>query len=471
MKLNIKKEKINNNRNYFNSSKWANTMTEDGSIWVWIPRFAYKIDNTKKTIDVKFLVGTTDQYYDDEGNLQTAKRAESATEVVDTTSDYYVHPAFTDESDINYANGGWDSELTGIWVAKFEAGYASGNNDAEVVASNLNYTQANGKAWVEATEAGTTSDSTQDARNWLDGLYGTKTTSIKYPTFQPITYSMNYIDMNDVNNISRELTGANNIYGFSSSSADSHLMKNSEWGAVAYLGWSQYGTNGVEPYMNNITADSGGEERREGVNEKGGVGLISVYAITGLTTRTIDGEEVEITEANLEAINSRSTNDGTAGIYAWDQEEGQKSSSTLNMYGVYDLSGGLWDKTATYVNNGDENLTTYGESIVVNGDISTKYATVYPSKKPQDNNIDTASQDNYELNDYIFGDVVRETSTSGTGRTSWNSDYSRFPGLNNTFFGRGGSCWNASITGLFSFIRTDGINRYSEGFRPVVVAL
>ena len=66
-------------------------------------RISIKIDNTKKTIDVKFLVGTTDQYYDDEGNLQTAKRAKSATEEVDTTSDYYVHPAFTDESDINYA--------------------------------------------------------------------------------------------------------------------------------------------------------------------------------------------------------------------------------------------------------------------------------------------------------------------------------------------------------------------------------
>ena len=436
-----------NNWYDYKTSKWANTMTEDGSMWVWIPRFAYKIDNTKKTIDVKFLVGTTDQYYDDEGNLQTAKRAESATEEVDTTSDYYVHPAFTDESDINYANGGWDSELTGIWVAKFEAGYASGNNDAEVVASSVNYTQEDGKAWVGKTEAGTISDSTQDTRNWLDGLYGTKTTSIKYPTFQPITYSMNYIDMNDANNISRALTGANNIYGFNSSSTDSHLMKNSEWGAVAYLGWSEYGANGVEPYINNITANSGGERRGEGVNEEGGVGLISVYAITGLTTGTTDEEEIEITEANLETINSRKTNDETAGIYAWDQEEGQKSSSTLNMYGVYDLSGGVWERTVAYVNNGHENLSYYGSSVVVNGGTSTKYATVYPWKNPQDSNLDIACQENYELNEYIFGDAVRETSDSGTETNSWNSDCSFFPGIDNPFFISGGRfddsfrCW------------------------------
>ena len=107
----------------------------------------------------------------------------------------------------------------------------------------------------------------------MDGLYGTKTTSIKYPTFQPITYSMNYIDVSDANNISRALTGANNIYGFSSSSTDSHLMKNSEWGAVAYLGWSQYGAvdeNGQnqEPYINNITADSGVRKKRNNNTSK-----------------------------------------------------------------------------------------------------------------------------------------------------------------------------------------------------------
>ena len=456
-----------NNWYDYKTSKWANTMTEDGSMWVWIPRFAYKIEG--QTIDVKFLVGTTDQYYDDEGNLQTAKRAESATEIVDTTSDYYVHPAFTDESDINYANGGWDSELTGIWVAKFEAGYASGNNDAEVVASSVNYTQGDGKALVGKTEAGTTSDSTQDARNWLDGLYGTNTTSIKYPTFQPITYSMNYIDVSDANNISRALTGANNIYGFNSSSTDSHLMKNSEWGAVAYLGWSEYGANGVEPYINNITADSGGEKRETTTPVK--IGLVSVYAITGLTTGTTDAEEVTMSSDNLDDINSRTGDTKINGISAWDQATGQKSSSTLNMYGVYDLSGGLWERTAAYVNNGNSNLTTYGASVVVNGDTSTKYATVYPWKDPQDSNIDTAGQDNYELNDYIFGDAVRETSTSDTGTSGWNDDYSYFPGLYGPFFFRGGSYLNTSGAGLFAFHRTGGSSHYYHGFRPVLVAL
>ena len=48
------------------NSKWANVKTKDGSMWVWIPRYAYKIRynnvNDKSaggTIDVVFLKDTT----------------------------------------------------------------------------------------------------------------------------------------------------------------------------------------------------------------------------------------------------------------------------------------------------------------------------------------------------------------------------------------------------------------------------
>ena len=125
----------------YNAKKWANSQTEDGSMWVWIPRYAYKV-NDNQTFDIKFLIGTTDNYYDENGNIQIAKRCKSEEELVDTTVGYTVHPAFTDETKINYRNGGWDKELTGIWVAKFEAGYASGNNGAPVKASSVSYSQS-----------------------------------------------------------------------------------------------------------------------------------------------------------------------------------------------------------------------------------------------------------------------------------------------------------------------------------------
>ena len=456
----------------YTSSKWANTVTEDGSYWVWIPRFAYKItyadasDKSKGgTIDIKFLLGTTDEYYTDDTKTTkaTATRAKSATEEVDTTTDYYVHPAFTNESSIGYANGGWDKELTGIWVAKFEAGYASGNNSAPVKASSANYSQSD--SWTGAVEAGTTNDGTQTARNWLDGIYGT-TTSIKYPTFQPITYSMNYINVNDAYNVSKALTESGNIYGLSSSTTDSHLMKNSEWGAVAYLAQSKYGNNNNEPYINNITLNSGSAKRTETV---GRTGVDSIYAVTGVTTGTTNAEPSVQTLGNLTTTGNTANN----GVYTWDQIEGQKSSSTLNMYGVFDLSGGVWERTAGYVANGYDHLKDYGSNLTDSGKktTSTKYVTVYPYDKTETStDIDTKSRANYKVNKYIFGDAIRETSTSGTG-SSWKGDYSYFPALYGPFSVRGGDLWNGSSAGLFCFDRINGVSNYLHGFRPVLVAI
>ena len=106
--------------NWYNyeEKKWANGVTKDGSMWVWIPRYAYKITYTNPsdkskggTIDIKFLIGTTDNYYDDSGEMKTAQRQKTKDQVIDTTKDYTVHPAFTNESNIDFANGGWDKEL------------------------------------------------------------------------------------------------------------------------------------------------------------------------------------------------------------------------------------------------------------------------------------------------------------------------------------------------------------------------
>ena len=445
----------------YGNKKWANSTTKDGSMWVWIPRFAYKITYNNKNdkskggkIDVKFLIGTSDQYYDNSGKIKVAKRAKSSTEGVDTTTDYYVHPAFTDESDIKYANGGWDRELTGIWVSKFEAGFASGNNNAPVKASSVNYTQTT--AWVPAEEGETSSDSAQPARNWLDGIYGTTKTSIKYPTFQSKTYSMNYINVNDAYNISRALTESGNIYGLSSST-DSHLMKNSEWGAVAYLSHSKYGTNGVEPYINNINLNNSTQ---------------SVYAVTGVTTGTINAGAKTTT---IEKVNGTTGNTANDGIYTWDQKEGQKASTTLNMYGVYDFNGGTWERTTGYIANGSENLKTYGASVAYDGDKlkteSTKYTTVYPHGQEDSSNGNNSSEINYNKNMYIFGDAIRETSTSGIGETSWNDDASKFFALGDSLINFGGAYWDSNSSGLFCFCLAHSSSIYNGSFRTVLIAV
>ncbi len=455
----------------YETRKWANAKTQDGSMWVWIPRFAYKI--TGQTIDVVFLIGNTDEYYKADGTTGTAKRMKSANEVPDTTTDYTVHPAFTNETSIGYSNGGWDKELTGIWVAKFEAGFPTGNNTAPNKKTSVSYTNnQNGQVYIQATESGS-SDKWDTARNWLDGIYGTTDTKISYPVFQGSTYAMNYISIGDAYNVSRTLTSGGNIYGLSSST-DSHLMKNSEWGAVTYLSQSKYGQNGKEITINNANLLSGGTSTTKANGNK----VASVYAVTGCTSNTTDGAS---TKTTIEAINGTSGNTATTeGIYTWNQKSGQNASTTGTIYGIYDMSGGTWERTSSYVANNHENLKIFGESVAYQGTnlktTSTKYTTVYPHNEAGETNIDTLSQKNFANNTKIYGDAVRET-TSGTAGTSasgwntsaWNADYSGFPALGDPFFARGGSVWNGSHAGSFAFSRTNGYPHYNDGFRAVLV--
>ena len=420
----------------YSEKKWANAKTtNDGSMWVWIPRYAYKINKSNQTFDVIFLVGTTDNYYDKDGKLQTAKRQTSETDIPDATKDYVVHPAFTNESNIGYVNGGWKKELTGIWVSKFEAGYFDKNlvdADKEKYSSTVNYSQTYGY---------TTAGKNDEARNYLDGIYGAKTTAIKYPTFQGGKYSMNYINHNDAFNISKAIAGdSNNVYELKSNSTDSHLMKNSEWGAVAYLGQSQYGLYNKNIRINNVNM---------GDNSN------FVYAMTGYAAKEEDAENT----INANAI-------------AWNQFGGELASTTGTIYGIYDMSGGTWERSAAIANNGNEKLNTYGNAIMnaLNSGKSTEYVTVYPNGETSGQSLDDASKSNYTANTKIYGDAIRETSTAGLGQTSWYSDYSYFVGTDNPFFVHGGTSWHTSVAGIFCFFRADGNSSYTVGFRPVLVA-
>ena len=440
----------------YNSKKWANAQTEDGSMWVWITRYAYKVNADTKTFDVVFLIGTTDDYYEN-GVRKTAKRQTKTDETVDTTTGYTVHPAFTNESSIGYANGGWNQELTGIWVAKFEAGYATSNgNRAPKIASSVNYSQTS--VLASGYETGG-NDGSLSARNWIDGVYASTKTAIKYPTFQGLAYSMNYINHNDAFSISRALTENGNIYGLSKSTTDSHLMKNSEWGAIAYLAQSQYGLNRINIYINNANLRNS---------------QTSAYAITGCAGETEDAAEVGVKIDT--PTNKPVTTDSTKKIYTWTQANGTKASTTGTIYGIYDMSGGACERTASLVNNGNGNLTTYGKSLMnslINGK-SSQYVKAYPFDSAVDKNganIDTASAANYAKNTQIYGDGIHETSTGGTGKTSWHTDYSYFTAVSSPFSHRSGCFWDGEGAGLFYFYRADGISIFYSGFRSVLVAL
>ena len=180
-------------------SKWANVMTSDGSMFVWIPRYAYKItsgyhSSTAGTIEIAFI-DTNNEFLNssDSGEITENPAEEGAGQ-----TKWLVHPAFTNKPE----NGGWDSELTGIWVGKFEV---TGSID------NL------------SVKPGITSVRSQTS----NAMY---------------------------------LAGKSATFGESSSeSIGSHMIKNSEWGAVAYLSHSKYGVNGAKVDRNTSSSYITGE--------------------------------------------------------------------------------------------------------------------------------------------------------------------------------------------------------------------
>ena len=137
--------------------------------------------------------------------------------------------------------------------------------------------------------------------------------------------------------------------------------------------------------------------------------------------------------------------------------------------------------TASYVANNHKSLLIYGASVAYDGDtlktISTKYTMVYPhdssidnnTKEDNDENLDAAINANYAKNTKIYGDAIRETSTSGTGNSSWQNDFSYFSGLCYPFEIKGGAFWDNSYAGRFYFHRENDSSNYAAGFRSVVV--
>ena len=201
------------------------------------------------------------------------------------------------------------------------------------------------------------------------------------------------------------------------------MMKNDEWGAVAYLSKSKYGKQNEEVWINNSSS-----------------------YITG------------------SAGNSASAGSNTGTTNDYTSAQGVKASTTGTVYGVYDMSGGAWEYIAAYVNNGHDNLTKHGASLANSNDAKTK--NVY-SKASSDNNTN-----NYNANSGKYGDAVYETSANGNSSNgSWYGDYSYFPYSSGPFFIRGGYYGNGTSAGVFYFDNNDGYSRSDTSFRPVLVAL
>ena len=382
---------------YSTSSKeWANVVLSDATITdgvldesaaysqlVWIPRFAYKITSQYHTSGS--TAGNIEIVFIDTENKDSAGNTYSTTYPSATTGggmeDYVVHPAF------NYG----DTKLEGFWVGKFE----SSNTSCTTTASTGNVTYTGSE--VMTIKAGVTS--------WRN-----------------ITIGNAFATCLAMNN--------NSVYGLSSDDTvvDPHMMKNTEWGAVAYLTQSSYGKNS-EVWINNN----------------------SNY-ITGQA-----GDSVS-------ASSSSSTN-------AYTTTNGMQASTTGNVTGIYDMSGGNWERVAAYVNNGNSNLTTYGGNLVAS-DTASRYRDIYSvgSSDSLAANYAVSTPANGHYGDAVY-ETCADTINTSSYASSWYSDYSYFPGTSYPFFYRGGYYNFTSIAGMFCFNSYSGEANTYIGFRVVVPVL
>ena len=375
-------------------NKWANATTANGSYFVWIPRYAYRItyyDSETSTTPTGFYDGFG-QWKASTGEIRL--ELDTGIETVQYGKEkYIVHPAF----ETNLDNGGWDRDIKGFWCAKYEA--VSKNSELCFI---------------------------PDVESW------------RYQ------------------NIGQQYTTAiNATYGYTISNANtdeiksfmySHMMKNSEWGAVAYLTQSKYGRNGKEIDINNSNSFITGN----------GGGSTSVSSVSGTAN-------------------------------AYNTVKGVKASTTGNVYGIYDMSGGAMEHVALFNSKDEEGyFSSYGWDAIgnipeikntVNSETkltsatSTKYATKYDNKTG-----------GFGGNSIIYrvekiGDATKEVNTGGSyslnlgnkENSNWFSDFIRLTRSNSPFAMRGSYYGKDSIKGIFCTSANEGFGSQDISFRTVLV--
>ena len=136
-------------------------------------------------------------------------------------------------------------------------------------------------------------------------------------------------------------------------------------------------------------------------------------------------------------------------------KNGVLASSTGNVYGVYDISGGAWEKTSSYYNGNNAQDISNGESFASIGGKSDPYSTVYNSSSP---GTISASRN------YIYGDATFETR-------GWHGDGAGFVYSTSPFSFRGGGYSYNTEAGIFFYFNGSGYAYYGSTFRLVLSLL
>ncbi len=185
---------------------------------------------------------------------------------------------------------------------------------------------------------------------------------------------------------------------------DAHIMRNMEWGAVAYLTQSVYGKN-AEIWMNP-----------------------SGDFITGCA-----GTNVYVSEAS-------------GCPYSYTTSNGQQASTTGNVYGIYDMSGGSWELVMGAMYNSGNTTIKLASSGFAQATIDSAAMAKYVDKYT----YSTAYTGQASYARRHLGDAIGET-------IGWYDDFNAFVYSSYSWLGRGGGPSISNWCGAFHFDNTPGV--------------
>ena len=220
------------------------------------------------------------------------------------------------------------------------------------------------------------------------------------------------------------------------------MTKNTEWGSVAYLQHSKYGSM-ASVRINNSDNLTG-------------------YAAVNEPTCGYTGDNRDCNKYGIEASVTQ----------PWNTDIGYLASTTGNISGVYDMSGGAWEYVMGVMLDQDGNLVS-GRNFLHNSGFNGKFSC--PTCDGQTGvslttgtNFPTDSryydqyayvQNDETYNRRILGDATGEIGPFADAKYnnlirqigSWYADEAWFISLNYPWFNRGSSYLHGSGTGIFMF--------------------
>ena len=341
------------------------------SYFVWIPKYKYKLWNVdtpvKNAHEIDIIFDTKDTTDISGVSCKTPMTSGSSGNC--KNGEYMTHPAFISMG------------VNGFWVGKFETGY-KGATSTETAQVNSNDSS---KVIIKPN------------------VYSWRNISVKNAFESSYNYQRNL---------------------------NSHMMKSTEWGAVAYLSHSKYGINREININNNSSFKTGYSASLETDQHT----YLGVYG------------------------------DGGSYNHMYNDDIGYLSNTTGNISGIYDMSGGTHEYMASYI-SGQLGSSGFTSTTIQNYD--SKYFDIYNA------NSSTKSYKNRILGDATgemgpFKEYKDGDNSVSRNHNSWYESLSNFATQTYQWFTRGGRNTYGILAGQFNFDASNGTAGVAISFRIVL---